>query len=115
MKKTPITLMISSICRMTNDALRLTFPIDPPMTTASVVTARNVMRKKSAAAIQKIGCRNWWRSSKRKISASMVLSRGRRVRRAAYAAAPARFRVEKYTSVSSVRTRSNPSAGRSSA
>ena len=41
----------------------------------------------------------------------VVSSRPRRV----YAAAPARLSVEKYTSVSSVRTRSNPSAGRSSA
>ena len=37
----------------------LTLPIDPPMLTASVVTARNVSRKKKAPAIRKTGCRSW--------------------------------------------------------
>ena len=57
--KTPTTLMTPRICRMTNGALRLTLPIAPPMLTASVVTARNVSRKKKAPAIRKTGCRSW--------------------------------------------------------
>ena len=57
--KTPSRLITSSNCRMTNGALRSTFPIEPPMTTASVVTARNADRKKNAAASRKTGCRNW--------------------------------------------------------
>ena len=56
--KTPMMLITSSSRTMTNGALRSTLPIEPPMTTASVVTARNADRKKKAPASRKTGCRN---------------------------------------------------------
>lgn len=53
--KTAITLMIARICTITKGALRLTAPIEPPMLTLSVVTARKVSRTKMAVEIQTIG------------------------------------------------------------
>ena len=44
--KTPIRLIIASNCWMTKGALRLTLPIEPPMTMASVVMVKKVISEK---------------------------------------------------------------------
>ena len=44
---------------MTKGALRSTLPIDPPIVTASVVTAMKAISAKKPPAIQKSGCWSW--------------------------------------------------------
>ena len=57
--KVPMMLITRRSCMMTKGAFRWTRPMAPPKMTASVVTARNVSRKKKNAEIQKRGCRSW--------------------------------------------------------
>lgn len=57
--KRPIELMIPSMRKITQGALRTTLPIAPPIWTVSLVVAKNVIMKKKPLMIHARGWRSW--------------------------------------------------------